>query len=54
MQSETVEMICLSDVKSTDYDIPYGGIDEQGVLKPGTRHRTLWDDEEEEEDYFDV
>jgi len=38
-------------VTSKDYDIDYGGIDENGTQVPGTRRRKdLWDDEEEYEE----
>ena len=35
-----------------DYDIGYGGIDEEGEKDPASRrYKKQWDDEEEDDDY---
>lgn len=31
--------------------VTYGGVDEEGTIDPSARRGSVWDDEEEEEDY---
>jgi hypothetical protein len=48
----TEMMICGSqDIMSSDGDITYGGVDEEGTIDPASRrHRDVWEDVELEEE----
>jgi hypothetical protein len=35
----------LSGVYSSDYNIEYGGTDDDGTLTPGARRGSIWDEE---------
>lgn len=49
---ETVGFFCKSGVQNND--IPYGGIDDNGTLVPGSRRQNdMWYDEEDEEEEED-
>ncbi len=49
----TATIVCASEgVTSSDKDIDYGGVDEDGELDPASRkyRRDVWEDEEEQEE----
>ena len=46
---ETVAMVCGSQSLKSDNGITFGGVDEEGTKDPESRrHRSVWDDDEEE------
>lgn len=48
----TITFICQSGSVTSPNGIGYGGVDEEGEKDPSARrHRNVWDDEEEEEDW---
>ena len=48
----TATIICGSQDITSNKDITYGGVDEEGKKDPASRRRRdVWDDEEEEEDW---
>ena len=51
----TATIVCASEgVTSSDKDIDYGGVDEDGELDPASRRRRdVWEDEELEEEEFE-
>ena len=50
----TVSMVCssISSKISSDADIDYGGVDEDGTKEPASRRRSVWEDEDELEEDF--
>lgn len=49
VQTELQVMICQSGVNSNN-GIGYGGVDEEGTKDPASRkHKSEWDDDEEED-----
>lgn len=50
-ETELNAMICQSGGVNSGKGITYGGVDEEGTQKPGSRRRKdIWEDEEDEED----
>ena len=39
-------MVCASESITSNNDISYGGVDEDGSMDPASRRYTVWDDEE--------
>ena len=47
---ELQQMMVGSGVRSEgDFDITYGGVDEDGTKDPSSRRNNVWEEEEEEE-----
>lgn len=45
-------LLKASGLHSKDSNIPYGGIDDNGTLVPGSRRKDLWEADEDEEEYY--
>lgn len=43
-----VNFVCGSQDITSNKDITYGGVDEEGEKEPASRRTNVWDDEEEE------
>ncbi len=52
VQAELAMIVCGSQDITSNADIDYGGVDEDGDKDPASRRQNVWDDEEEEEEDY--
>lgn len=50
VKTETAMMICGSQDITSNNDINYGGVDEEGTKDPASRRYDIWDEEEWDEE----
>ena len=48
IEAEPDQMICGSKSITSDKDLNYGGVDEEGTKDPDSRRYNTWDDDEED------